>query len=107
MQYACYNVQDHEGVGQIDHHVHGFPPPWGEEAEPEIMAGARHDCQNQQCKESQDLEWEEFQGEVMGIAEKQRAEDVGISSPMKPQEAEDAMASRQQEHADTHMSPVI
>jgi hypothetical protein len=115
LQRAKEHVPEQQHVGQIDELMQRLPHGRPEIAEPEVVARRRHDEQNDQRAEAEDLERElrdvaevrERRGVIATVCSEDADEWVRIAERMKLNDREDAMHQREQRHRHSEMAAIV
>lgn len=106
LEHAEGNVNDEQGIGDIDAHVQGLPNRRGEIGQPEIVTRRRHDEEDEQGEEAEGLEGKTGDAGP-GIGHENGDDRVDVRVAVVEQGGKDRVDQRKEEHGDAEMAPVV
>ena len=100
-------MADQEGVGHVNPHVQSLPDRRGEVRQPEVVAGHRHQREDDQRAKTQAFEGKVRQRIVSCVAYEEAHHGIEITVVVIPGEGYVRVVEREQAHGDTHVPPVV
>ena len=88
LQRAERDVQDEEAVSDVHEHVEALPHGRGQRGEPEVVARHRHQEEDRQRREAEDLEGEPGEAGVVGARDEQAHQRVYVAEAVELEDRE-------------------
>src|SRR5580704_11560611 len=101
------DMRDHQSIGDIQRHMERLPDPWGQEQEPKIMAGCRHQKQDKQRGNTKRLEGKIDELGVIPPGRQLRDQIRQIVLDQVPREQEAEMDRRDDECQHPEMTSIV
>ncbi len=107
LQDTQSDVCHDQRVSNVDQHVQPLPDWCSQTGQPEIVAGGRHQEQNQERQKAQWLKRKPVQAVIPRVADEEADQRVQDAESMKLEEREPPVSQRNEKHRDAEMTAIV